>query len=161
MFFAKRQFQTTKCKITKINCKSTGEGPSQIWPFPRVKTMLCIPCKQGRRNSGRAGGQEKSGGQWKLVKNKNRYQLCLFWAAKFFASKMIAKIVENHSEFCGCANSCNKFVSSWSWKTMQFSVILLWNGTSAPVAPFSKRHGNTPVISPLSSVPEITYDAVM
>jgi len=27
--------------------------------------------------------------------------------------------------------------------------------------PFQKRKGNTPIISPLSGVPEITYDAVM
>jgi len=26
--------------------------------------------------------------------------------------KITAEIIENHSEFYGCANSCNKFVSS-------------------------------------------------
>jgi len=26
-------------------------------------------------------------------------------------SKLIAELVENHYEFCGCTNSCNKFVS--------------------------------------------------
>jgi len=34
-----------KWKNNKINCSTTGGVPSQIWPFPRVKTMLCIPCK--------------------------------------------------------------------------------------------------------------------
>jgi len=41
-------------------------------------------------------------------------------------------------------------------------MILLWKGTSAPVAPLLKgQRRNTPVISPFSSAPEITYDAVM
>jgi len=43
LFFAKKQLQTTRWKNTKINCKTTGGIPSQIWPFPRVKTMLSIP----------------------------------------------------------------------------------------------------------------------
>ena len=30
-------------------------------------------------------------------------------------SKIIAKIIENYSEFSECANNCNKFVSSRSW----------------------------------------------
>jgi len=29
-------------------------------------------------------------------------------------SKIITEIIENHSEFSGCANSCNKFVSNRS-----------------------------------------------
>jgi len=29
--------------------------------------------------------------------------------------KMITKMIENHSEFPYCANSCNKFVSFRSW----------------------------------------------
>jgi len=45
LFVAKRQLQTTKWKNTKINYKTAGEVPSHIWPFPRVKTTLCIPCK--------------------------------------------------------------------------------------------------------------------
>ena len=43
--FGKRQLQTTIWENTKINCKTTGGVPSQIWPFPRVKTMFCLPCK--------------------------------------------------------------------------------------------------------------------
>jgi len=46
--FAKRQLQTTKWKNTKINFKIAGEVLNQIWPFPRVKTMLWIPCKSIR-----------------------------------------------------------------------------------------------------------------
>jgi len=45
IFFAKMQLQTTKWKNTEINCKTTGGVPNQIWPLPRVKTMLYIPCK--------------------------------------------------------------------------------------------------------------------
>jgi len=31
------------------------------------------------------------------------------------ASKITTEIIENHSEFFGCPNSCNKCVSSRSW----------------------------------------------
>jgi len=47
MFFVMRHLPTRKWKNTKINWNTTGRVPSQIWPFPRVKTMLCIPCKSG------------------------------------------------------------------------------------------------------------------
>jgi len=33
MLFAKRQLQTTKWENSKINFKTTGDVPSQIWPF--------------------------------------------------------------------------------------------------------------------------------
>jgi len=46
MFFAKRQLQNTNWKNTKINCKRLlEEFQERFDPFPRVKTMLCIPCK--------------------------------------------------------------------------------------------------------------------
>jgi len=32
-------------KNPKLNCNTTGGVSSQIWPFPRAKTMLYIPCK--------------------------------------------------------------------------------------------------------------------
>jgi len=70
---------------------------------------------QGRRNSGRAGRKYKSWGQCRLIKNKNRYQLCLFLFSKMLISKLITEIIENHSEVSGCTNSCNKFVSNRSW----------------------------------------------
>jgi len=47
-------------------------------------------------------------------KQINHYQLCFFCAATTLASNIIAEIIENHPEFCGCANSCNKFFSSRS-----------------------------------------------
>jgi len=31
---------SSKTSNTKINCKTTGRVPSQIWPFPRVKPCL-------------------------------------------------------------------------------------------------------------------------
>jgi len=41
-------------------------------------------------------------------------------------------------------------------------MILLWKSKSTPVASLLKGQGeNNPVISPLSGVPEITYDAVI
>jgi len=43
---------------------------------------------------------------------------------------------------------------------MKLPVILLWKGISAPVSPLLKEQGQYPVISALSGVPEITYDAV-
>ena len=42
MFFAKRRLQTTKWKNTKINFKTTGGVPSQIWTFPRVKPCFAF-----------------------------------------------------------------------------------------------------------------------
>jgi len=48
--------------------------------------------------------------------------------------------MENHSQFYGCANNCNKFASSWSWKTIKFPLILLLKGTS-PCYPYFKRPG--------------------
>ena len=41
-------------------------------------------------------------------------------------SKIRTEIIENHSEFSGCQNSCNKFVTSRSWYTMKLPMILLW-----------------------------------
>ena len=88
--------------------------------------------------------------------------MCLFFGSNDIYLQNNIKFIENHSEFYGCANSCNKFVSSWSSKTIKLSVILLWKDTSVPVVPFSKGQGQYPrVISPLSGVPEITYDAVL
>ena len=51
--------------------------------------------------------------------------------------------MENHSEFCGCANSCNRFVTSRPWQIMKLPMILLCKGTSAPIW---KDRGNAPVL---------------
>jgi len=40
--FLEEAMQTTTWKNTKTNCSTTGGVPSQIRPFPRVQTMLCI-----------------------------------------------------------------------------------------------------------------------
>jgi len=48
-------------------------------------------------------------------KQANRYQYFCFCSAKILTSKTITEMIENHSEFSCCANSCNKFVSSRSW----------------------------------------------
>ena len=77
-----------------------------------------------------------------------------FCSSTMFTSKITTEIIENHSEFSGCSNSCNKFVSSRTWRTMKLPVILLWKRTSASVAPFWKgRGGNGPAMPPFSSVP--------
>jgi len=41
-----------------------------------------------------------------------------FCAATTLTSKIIAEIIENRYEFCGCANGCNKFRSGRSLWTM-------------------------------------------
>ena len=61
-----------------------------------------------------------------------------------------------NSEFCGCANSCNKFVSSRSWWTTKISMILLLKGTSGPVPPVLKVQRGNP---PLSGVPGHPHDS--
>ena len=64
----------------------------------------------------------------------------LVFGSSNVALKIISEIIENHSEFYGCTNSCNKFV--WSYlENIKFSAIPLWKGTSAPVVPFSKGQG--------------------
>jgi len=45
-------------------------------------------------------------------KQTNHYQYACFCPATTLTSKIIAEIIENHYDFRGCANSCNKFVSS-------------------------------------------------
>ena len=53
-------------------------------------------------------------------------------------AEIITGIIENHSEVSGCPNNCNKLISSPSCLTMKLPMILLWKGTSAPVAPLLK-----------------------
>jgi len=100
------------------------------------------------RDAGAAVGQgssNKSWGQWKFFKNKKkRYKLCLFLLSTMLTSKIITKMLENHSEFSGCPNSCNKFVAGPTWQNMKLPMILLWKGTSVPVTPFWKVRGAIP-----------------
>jgi len=75
--------------------------------------LLLRNCVQGRRNSARSGGQWKSRGQWKLIKNKrNVTNYACFCSATMLTYKMWTEIMENHSAFSGFANTCNKCVSS-------------------------------------------------
>jgi len=69
---------------------------------------------QGRRNSGRAGVAVKELRAMEACKNKKFVTCACFCAATTLISKVIAEIIENHSEVGWCANSCNKFVSSRS-----------------------------------------------
>ena len=89
------------------------EQPPWPWSAQQQGTALFSGCAV--RDAGTAGGQWKGWGQWKLAKNKNIMTNCAcFHAATMLTSKIIAGITENHSEFSGCANSCNKYVSSRS-----------------------------------------------
>jgi len=70
---------------------------------------------QGRRNSGRAGGGTVKELRAMEACKKQKIVTCAsFCAATTLISKIIAEIIENHSEVGWCANSCNKFVSSRS-----------------------------------------------
>jgi len=74
---------------------------------------------QARRNSGGEGGGavKELRAMESCKKQKNRNRLCLFLHSNnvdLKNQKIIAEIIENHSEFDVCANSCNKFVSSRS-----------------------------------------------
>ena len=105
---------------------------------------------QGRRSSSRAGRAIKMLREMETYKI-NCYQLCLFL---FITNVDLKNNTENHSELSGCANSCNKFISGRSWWTMKLPMILLWKGTSAPVAPlFKEQRGNAPAMPPFSGVP--------
>ena len=66
-----------------------------------------------------AGAVEWQGGSVKELrametykKQKNRYQLRLFLLINNGNLKILPEIMENHSEFSGCVNNCNKLVSS-------------------------------------------------
>jgi len=47
-------------------------------------------------------------------KQKILHQYVCFCSARMLTSKIITESVENHSECCGCVNSCNKLVSTRS-----------------------------------------------
>ena len=64
-----------------------------------------------RRNGGAGGEVIELKAMETYKKQKNRYQLCLFLFGNKVDIKNIAEIIKNPSKFCGCANSCNRFVS--------------------------------------------------
>jgi len=63
---------------------------------------------QARRNNGRAVKKVREMETYK--KQVNRYQYFCFCSARILTSK-ITEMIDNHSEFSCCTNSCNKFVS--------------------------------------------------
>ena len=70
---------------------------------------------QGRRSS--SNGVEGNGNIKKNKKIATNY-VCFCWST-MVTSNIITEIIENHSEFSGCTNSYNKFVSSRSWQTIE------------------------------------------
>ena len=82
------------------------------------------------------------------------YYVC-FYSSTMLTSKITTEIIENHSEFSGCLNSCNIFVWSRSWHTMKLPMIILWRGTSDAVAPlFKGRGGFARAMPPFSGIPK-------
>jgi len=72
---------------------------------------------QGSRRTCRAGGAVKELKAMETYKRIATDYIC-FCSSTLLTSKIITEIIENHSEFSGCPNSCNKCVSSRSWGTM-------------------------------------------
>ena len=99
--------------------------------------------KQACWNSDRAGGSRKLRGMKTYIKTKNYPAIACFCSAAMSSSKMLTETTERHFEVFGCANSCNKFVSTQSWLTMKLLLImiLLWKGIPVPFAPLFKRQG--------------------
>jgi len=95
---------------------------------------------QGRRSSGKAGRALKKLRAMETYKKAKKIvtNYVCFCSSRMLTSKIMTEIIENHSEFSGCPSSCSKFISSQSWWTMKLPMILLWKGTSAPVAPLLK-----------------------
>jgi len=59
-------------------------------------------------------------------KNKKSLPIRLFLIINNVDLKNDNRSIENHSEFFGCRNSCNKFVSIRSWSTLKLPMMLLW-----------------------------------
>jgi len=58
--------------------------------------------------------QQRAGGSKRVEGNGNLQKICIYQNAcfsltKMLTSKIIADIIESHSEFFGYANSCNKY----------------------------------------------------
>ena len=91
------------------------------------RSLLTQPAIQGRRSSGRAGAAVKQLTAIETYKNRKIVtKYVCFYSSTMLTSKITTKFVENHSEFSGCPNSCNKFVSSQSSYAMNWPIMLLW-----------------------------------
>ena len=100
-------------------------------------------------------------GNGNLQKTKIVTNCTFLGAAKIVTSKIIAKIIEKYYGFCGRANSRNKFFQVDLEKPYN-SLRFCYEKAPLPLLlPCQKSRGNTPVISTLSGVLDITYDAVM
>jgi len=84
-----------------------------IFSYVSACTRLNRIClDQWRRSRCRAGeAVKKLRAMETYEKQKYRYQYACFCLATMSTSETTIKIVENQSEFSGCANGCNKFVS--------------------------------------------------
>jgi len=122
LYCVKRSMRNLKQLFHKTE-KSIVSVRRWVWPM------------QGHRGSDRA---VKLRAMETYKNQKTRFQLYSFLFSSNVDLKNNNKIIEKHSKFSGCANSCNKLVSSRFWKTMKLPTILLWKGTSAPVAPLLK-----------------------
>jgi len=102
--------------------------------------------EQRHRSSERIEGN----GNWQRQKIITNY-VC-FCLSTTLTSKTIAGIIENHSEFSACPNSCNKFVFSRFWQIMELTMILSWKSTFAPVVPILQRaEGPMPRLCPVAT----------
>ena len=72
-----------------------------------------------------------------------------FCSAAMLTSKIITEYLENHSDFSVYGNRCYKFFVVDPDNPLKLQRILLWKGTSAPVAPFWKRRRATPPSCPI------------
>jgi len=79
---------------------------------------------QTRRKTVGQGKQYKSWGKRKLIKISKSLPVFLFLFSNKIDLKIITEMIENHSEFSYCANSCNKFFSIRSWQTIKLPTIL-------------------------------------
>jgi len=94
------------CRVCRVIAElGTIQLDVRIWPKRAI---------QGRRSSGRTGVKWKSWDQWKLVKNKKSLPVFLFLFINNGNLKNNNRNYGNHFAFSGCANGCNKIVSSQS-----------------------------------------------
>ena len=66
------------------------------------------------RSSGRAGVSKVLREMQTCKKQKLLHHYVCFCSAAMLTLKIITESVGNHSECCGCVNSCNKFISARS-----------------------------------------------